>query len=338
MSEKKVAVFGCKQTTRFLIESLHAIFPLTAVITIDKELGHKNKVADYYDVGAYAKSLDIPVYHTNKYSLKDEDDINYINSLQLDLVFVIGWQRLIPNDILSHLSIGAFGMHGSSMNLPLGRGRSPMNWSIIEGRKVFYTNLFKYDPGIDSGDVLDTFKFTINEKDTGETMHFKNTLAMKYLILKNIKNLLEHNIVLKKQKDLIPSYYPKRTPADSLIDWTRDVNHIERFIRAVTRPFNGAFSFINDHRLVIYSAQIFDVHEYGYDNAPVGTIVEILTPKKFLIKCFGGLLLVNEYESDYRPKKEDCFSNGQEAIKYFQLNKYGGFDIYEEEPSQVISH
>ena len=47
-------------------------------------------------------------------------------------------KRLIPIDILEQFSVGAFGMHGSSMDLPLGRGRSPLNWSLIEGRKFFY--------------------------------------------------------------------------------------------------------------------------------------------------------------------------------------------------------
>ena len=120
-----------------------------------------------------------------------------------------------------------------------------MNWSLIEGRSVFYTNLFRYDPGVDSGDVIDTFKFQITDKDTAETMHFKNTLAMKHLVEQNIEQLLSGNFTAYPQDNSIePTYYPKRTPADSLIDWNQDINAIERFIRAVCPPFNGAFSFL----------------------------------------------------------------------------------------------
>ena len=134
---------------------------------------------------------------------KSKEDLDFISSLNIDLVFVVGWQRLIPKIILESLSIGAFGMHGSSMDLPLGRGRSPMNWSLIEDKKFFYTNLFKYNSGVDSGDILDTFKFSITNKDTAETLHFKNTLSMKYLILKNIDSLLNNSFTLKKQRDMI---------------------------------------------------------------------------------------------------------------------------------------
>ena len=184
------AIFGCKNTTKFLIESLSKRIDIDYLITIDEEKGKKFDVADYCDLTETANKYDINVYKSKTYSLKRKEDIDYIKSLNIDVAFVVGWQRIVPGEILDSMSIGSFGMHGSSMDLPLGRGRSPMNWSIIEGRKYFYTNLFRYDSGVDSGDVLDTFKFDITHRDTAETMHFKNTLAMKYLIERNLDRLL----------------------------------------------------------------------------------------------------------------------------------------------------
>ena len=206
------AIFGCKHTTKFLIESLSDKMIIDYLITIDEEKGKKFDVADYCDLTETANKYGINVYKSKTYSLKRKEDIEYINSLNIDIAFVAGWQRIVPGKILDGMSIGSFGMHGSSMDLPLGRGRSPMNWSIIEGRNYFYTNLFKYDSGVDSGDVLDTFKFDITHRDTAETMHFKNTLAMKYLIERNLDKLSSGDFTLKKQKDITPTYYPKRTP------------------------------------------------------------------------------------------------------------------------------
>ena len=215
----------------------------------------------------------------------------------------MGWQRLIPEEILNNITIGVFGMHGSSPNLPKGRGRSPMNWSIIEGRKHFYTNLFKYKPGIDDGDIVDTVKFSITNRDTAETMHFKNMICMKYLILKNLDSFLLDNIDLKKQNNKTPTYYPKREPNDSLIDWNLELNKLERFIRAVTKPFNGAFSFINTEIIIIYDSQVFDLIDFGYEDYDNGVVLEILSNKKFLVKANGGVLLVNSYESKHKIKK-----------------------------------
>jgi methionyl-tRNA formyltransferase len=324
----KIALFGCKATTLFLLDNLQIPLPIRHLITIDSEQGQKHGVADYFDLKPEAQARGIGVYQAKFYSLKSKTDQDYINSLNIDIAFVMGWQRLIPAEVLSGFSIGAFGMHGSSMDLPMGRGRSPMNWSIIEGRKVFYTNLFRYDSGVDSGDVIDTFKFQITSKDTAETMHFKNTLAMKFLIERNIDRLMRNDFKASPQDDSInPTYYPKRTPEDSLIDWNQDVYVLERFIRAVTRPFNGAFTFFEDKKITILDAQVFDCSDFGFEKWRNGTVVAVFEGGKFLVKCIGGLLLVNAFEADFSVQKDMQFGNNGLVVNQFQRNSLGFFDL-----------
>jgi methionyl-tRNA formyltransferase len=326
---KKIAIFGCKTTTRFILEALVEKHKISQLITIDENLGRKNEVADYCDLTGISNSLGVSVYHAKSYNLKSAEDIENINEMGLDLAFVTGWQRLIPDQVLQKIPIGVFGMHGSALNLPLGRGRSPMNWSILEDRKFFYTNLFKYDAVIDSGDILDTFLFSIKPDDTAETMHFKNTLAMKHLILKNLSRLLANDFSLKKQKEASPTFYPKRAPSDSLIDWQRDIFYLERHIRAVTSPFNGAYTFFGNKKVVIYRAAIFEdeLVDFGYSNEPFGRVVEVFPNGKFLIKCRGGLLLVHKYESPVTILRNAQFDNGNESIRYFDLNRFGHYDL-----------
>ncbi len=325
-----IAFFGCKATSRFLLENLQLPFPIKYLITIDSAKGEKFQVADYCDLKTFAESKGIEVYQARYYSLKHEEDLTRIKDLQIDIAFVMGWQRLIPGDILASMTVGAFGMHGSSMNLPLGRGRSPMNWSIIEGRKAFYTNLFKYDPGVDSGDVMDTFKFEVGEKDTAETMHYKNTLAMKYLIERNIERLVSNDFQVFAQDDAItPTYYPKRTPTDSLLNWNQEVYALERFIRAVTKPFNGAFTFLGDQKISIYQAQVFDTHDFGYQQAKPGTVVAVFDNGKFLVRCYGGLLLVSDFETEAAIVKGSKFHNNGMELKVFPRNELGFFDVPE---------
>jgi methionyl-tRNA formyltransferase len=324
-----IVVFGCKSTTLFLLRALSASgIQISHLITISAEAGLKNEVADYYDLRAEAGQMGIQVYIAQKYSLKDESDRSFINGLGIDIAFVIGWQRLIPAEILSGMAVGAFGMHGSAMNLPLGRGRSPMNWSILEGRQVFYTNLFKYNPGVDEGDVVDTFKFQITGRDTGETMHYKNLLAMKHLITRNIGALQAGTFALRSQPvGITPTYYPKRSPDDGLIDWQQDLVAIERFIRAVTRPFSGAFTFIDTDRVTIWDAQLFDVEDFGYTEAQPATVVAVFPGGKFLVMCYGGLLLVNEYVSGTMVREGMQFTNGGKELKKFERNRHGFFDL-----------
>ncbi|MFN0015016.1 MAG: methionyl-tRNA formyltransferase [Saprospiraceae bacterium] len=329
----RIAVFGCKATTLFLLDNLNILpYQVSHLITITPDAGIKHDVADYIDLQHEAESRGISVYQARYYSLKHASDIAHINNLKLDIAFVMGWQRLVPAEILAGLNIGAFGMHGSAANLPLGRGRSPMNWSILEGRQVFYTNLFRYDPGVDSGDVVDTFKFQITPQDTAETMHFKNTLAMKFLVERNIKGLVNNNFSLTKQdKSIAPTYYPKRTPQDGLLDWGMDAAALERFIRAVTRPFGGAFTFVQEQEVRIWAAQVFDVSDFGCEKWPAGTVVAVFESGKFLVKCFGGLLLVIAHEADFPVEKGMRFDNNGVEIRPFKRNRFGNFDLEEEE-------
>ena len=66
------------------------------------------------------------------------ENIKKIKS-RFDIPTVFGGPHVtyFPEEILNTLSIGALGLHGSADMLPKGRGRSPMNWSLIEGKKRF---------------------------------------------------------------------------------------------------------------------------------------------------------------------------------------------------------
>jgi methionyl-tRNA formyltransferase len=333
MTKPRIAVFGCKHTTIFLIEALRQSSQLAAVITISPAAALKAKVADYCDLTAMCAELNIPCYVANKYSLKDDQDLTQIASLKLDIAFVMGWQRMIPGDVLNTFAVGAFGMHGSTDDLPIGRGRSPMNWSLIERRTHFHTNLFRYDAGVDAGDILDSFVFSIQPSDTAETMHYKNVLAMKCLVLRNLEHLSSGNIRLHPQKASTPTFYPKRNPEDSIIDWRQDVFQIEAHIRAVTKPFNGAFTFANEDRVTIYRAAIFDtdVVDYGYRDRINGEVIEVFPSGKFLIRCRSGLLIVHEFSTTAKILAGLVLQSPAGKIAQFPTNIVGYHDLEETE-------
>lgn len=328
----KVAVFGCKSTTIYFYNELRRFlsdeFEIT-VITIDSETADKNVVADYTSI---ANIVDI-IYIASSYSLNTEADFEYFSDKQFDIGFVIGWQRLVPNMILETIRAGCYGMHGSALDLPRGRGRSPMNWALIEGRTHFYTNLFKYDAGVDSGDIVDRFVFSINSSDTAETLHYKNLLSMVALVKRNFVSLLSQTKALKAQPHIGATYYPKRNPADSQIDWYQDINRLDKFIRAVAPPFGGAFSYLSGERVRIFRACIFETDLVDFNILDVfspGTILSVFPSGKFLVRCINGLLIVHEYDLMTHEKLTVGSRLTVEGdIKYFPRNVFGDFDLSE---------
>lgn len=327
-----IGILGCRSTTRYLWTELRAQLPIAALITISPSLAESQRVADYDDLSDIGKANPKSAFYVAKsYNLSAAEDRSFFQQAELDLLFVMGWQRIIPASILDGLRIGAFGMHGSSRNLPSGRGRSPMNWSIIEGRQWFFTNLFKYLPGIDDGPVVDTACFSIRDSDTAESLHFKNSLAMVDLIRRNIDDLLSGTANLIPQAARQATYYPKREPSDSIIDWTWGVIEIDRHIRAVSPPFSGAFSFANEARVVIDRASVLytDLEQHPFRQAQPGLVCAVMPNGKFCVRAVGGVLLVHEHriEGNATIERGTQLNSPGESIRHFPRNELGFHDL-----------
>ncbi|MFC2016749.1 methionyl-tRNA formyltransferase [Chloroflexota bacterium] len=189
-------------------------------------------------------------------------------------------------------------MHGSSKPLPYGRGRSPINWSLIQGRNVFYTHLFQYKPGVDDGPIAGVRSFDINQYDTCLILHFKNTISMIELCVKYLPSLIDGSAKLDSQPKENATYYPKRSEEDGLIYWEDSTKDIYNLIRAVTKPFPGAFSYLDDDlnkKIYIWAAQPFDT-KLDYKNAKPGEIVEVFYNGMFVAKTNDSVILVTESE------------------------------------------
>ena len=324
----RTAIIGCKSTTRYLYQSLRSTIAIDSIVTIDPDTADRNQVADYDDLGDLGSTVQVHVART--YALSTPEDLAMFTRAPYDIALVAGWQRLIPDAVLQTLRVGAFGMHGSSENLPKGRGRSPLNWGLIEGRQWFFTNLFRYAPGIDDGPVVDPACFSINHSDTAETLHFKNLLAMVQLVKKNVAGLVDGTTALQPQPGAEPTYYPKRTPDDSIVDWSLGVFELDRHIRAVAPPFNGAFSFIGDGLVRLIRASIFytDVESHPFQCSQPGEICGVFPNGKFVVRVNGGALLVHEFEDlDGVVVEGAVFTSPEANIRRFPRNDRGYLDL-----------
>lgn len=326
---KKLVLFGCKDTTLHVAKSLKEIGYEITLVTISPQKGIEQEVAGYTDLSSYKELFSI-IYVADRYDLSQTIDADFFKSNHCEIGIAIGWQRLIPGEILNMFKIGVFGMHGSAQDLPYGRGRSPMNWSLIEGRQWFYTNLFKYQNGVDDGPIVDTDCFSINQFDTAESLHYKNTLSLINLLKRNWPKFINTNFVLKPQKDGVGSYYPKRSPSDGLIDWSDFIFNIEKLVRAVTKPFYGAIGFIENKELRIYRCAPFytDLESHHFKEMVYGEICDIFPNGKFLVRCNGGVLLIHEYEVNQLNLRVGMIFDleTQKNKKTFTRNKHGFFD------------
>ena len=314
-----IVVFGCKHTTKEFLKHLITSHPHYSllVVTIEVKTAFANKVSGFCDLTDFLEEKGIDYLKVSDYSLRNSEDLFEKKFFSPRCGFCIGWQRLIPENILRRFPHGVFGMHGSNKPLPHGRGRSPLNWSLIVGRKIFYTHLFKYSPGVDDGDIVGVQTFEITMHDTALTLHYKNLVSMISLVNAHIQEILNGTVRLISQDHSKVSFYPKRSSEDGLINWDLSAHDIYNLVRGVTRPFPGAFSFINNNKITIWRAYPFDTI-LSWDNKKVGQVCMIFDNGDFIVQTGDITLIVVDYcltDSKHVIQEGDILDNNGLSFK-----------------------
>ncbi len=306
----RVVVFGVKDTSENIIEFIqNEICPVDLVITISPEVTRKNDVSGYKGLGGLTERYGIPVHEADSYGLTDPATASLMENNTFDIGISMGWQRLVPKYVLDRFKVGVFGFHGNAGYLPFGRGRSPLNWSIILGDTRFNLNLFRYDEHADSPNVFATEMFQINACDDIRTAQYKNMIVSKRLIRKLLGAYEKGEVTVRTESRDYDSWYSKRTAADGLVDFKGRTRDIYNLIRGVAAPFPGAFAYINGKRITIWDAQPFDemIDFSGY--AP-GEVIDIFDGRP-VVRCVDGSILINRYDYDGTVHTGDVISTSE---------------------------
>jgi methionyl-tRNA formyltransferase len=189
-------------------------------------------------------------------SLKGEEGASHLEwakSIDPRLGVVCGVSELIQPELLTLPGLGFIGMHPTL--LPQGRGRAPIPWAIILGLKETGVTWFYADPGADTGDILIQQSVPVLDTDTASTLGARTDEIAAQLLCKALPLLASGRAPRIKQDESAASIWPRRRPDDGIVDWTRDAGALCRWIRALTHPYPGAFTFQAERKLFIWSAE-----------------------------------------------------------------------------------
>ena len=119
----------------------------------------------------------------NSYSNIDELKV-FFKKIEVDVLICISWQRIIPKWLIDIPKIASLGAHGSHEGIYLGRGRSPMNWCLLGGKKKFILSLFKIDKeDADSGPEIFRKKILVDKSDNINDLYKKSYYSLAKMIL-----------------------------------------------------------------------------------------------------------------------------------------------------------
>ncbi len=303
----RVVVFGVKDTSENIINFIREeICAVDLVITISPEVTKKNQVSGYRGLSVLTEKYGISVHEADSYFLTDEKTQKFMRENEFDIGISMGWQRLIPKSVLDCFRHGIYGFHGNSGYLPFGRGRSPLNWSVILGDTRFNLNLFRYDEKADSPNVFATEMFSITPHDDIRTAQYKNMICSKRLIRKLLAAYESGHIEIRTDSKDFDSWYEKRTAADGKVDFHKRTRDIYNLIRGVAAPFPGAFALCRGEEVRIWEAHPFDEMIDFSAYAP-GEVIDVFDGKP-VVRTVDGSLLIDRYESGLVLQTKDVLS------------------------------
>ena len=218
------------------------------------------------------------------------DDINHplwverIRRMQPEAIFSFYYRQILHPPILDLASAGCFNLHGSL--LPRYRGRAPINWVLVHGEKETGVTLHHMTSKPDEGDIVAARAFPIEESDTALTLHGKAAEAAVRLLDETLPKIKARRAPRTPQDPALATCFGGRTPDDGRIDWRSTAHAIANLVRAVTRPYPGAFTYSGDRHCIIWSAT--PLAESAGDTVP-GTILSV---DPLVVSCGEGSLRV----------------------------------------------
>jgi len=242
-------------TPDFAVPSLKALSDagenVTAVFTQpDKPKGRGYKMVPT-PVRKAALEMNIPVYQP--LSLRKGEDaetaFNILKENAPDLIVVVAYGQILPEEILSLPKYGCINVHGSL--LPEYRGAAPMQWCLLNGEKKTGVTTMMMDKGLDTGDMLVKSEIEIGENETFAELHDRLALCGAETLLKTIEKLKNGTLTLTPQDDSLSTYSPMITKNMSLIDFNEPARKIHNTVRAIT-----GFAFLGGKRIKFFRSEL----------------------------------------------------------------------------------
>lgn len=193
-----------------------------------------------------------------------------VASLRPDLCVSVSYDQIIQAPLREIAPRGFINAHAGK--LPHYRGRSPINWALINGEPEIGITVHLMDGGIDTGDILVQRAVPVGwEDDYGDVLG-RVVAAVPDLLADAVRSLADGTGRRRPQAHLTGSYYRRRGPGDEWLDWSAPAVEVYNKIRALAKPGPGAVTHLEGRRVVVWRAS----HDISWPavHAPPGEILE----------------------------------------------------------------
>ena len=185
--------------------------------------------------------------------LNNEEEYNFLNSLDADLAIVVAYGQIIPKKFLSLTKTGFINIHASL--LPKWRGAAPIQRSIMNLDQETGISIMRIAEKLDTGPVCNNYKIQLDENLNALEISEKLSNLAAEKILDNVDDILENKANFVEQDHLNATYASKIQKTEGQINWDENAEKIIGKINGLY-PSPGAFFNFNGERYKILKAQI----------------------------------------------------------------------------------
>jgi methionyl-tRNA formyltransferase len=253
----RIGFIGCHEISWFCLKKICELSTnhddeVVVVFNLDSETASKHSASIRFE--NLQSEHNFLLYNVE--NITDNKNLQILKNSNLDILFIIGWHRIVPQEVLDTAKI-RIGIHSSL--LPKDRGSSPINWQIIRGDKIGGVTLFHLTTGVDAGEIIDQEKYEIKFNDDVREVYFKATSSSINLLEKNWNQFHNKKIHSLPQNEGEITLNDRRKPGDGRINWLKNSTDCHNWIRSLTFPYPGAFTFWNNQKIFVWKSQLSNI-------------------------------------------------------------------------------
>lgn len=225
----------------------------------------------------------IPVFQPEK--MRDGTALEALKSLSPDLVVVVAYGRILPDDILAVPTKGTINIHGSL--LPKYRGAAPIQWSVLNGDKLTGVSSMYLATELDSGDVIYTAETEIGEYESSGQLYERMRELGAELLVKTVRDIDCGCAPRTQQDHSLATFAPPLNKEMSPIDWSKSPREIVKHICGLD-PWPVATAELAGCQFRVFGAEYTD----NKTDKPAGTVVCADRKLGIEVSCGNGETLL----------------------------------------------
>lgn len=285
----RVAFIGCVESSAVALQALLNLAPgsVDVVGLITRRSSTFN--ADFHDLSPLAKRLGIPVLYAED-APDDSAQAEWLLATAPDLVFCVGWSRLLGPKLLQAAPRGVIGYHPAA--LPANRGRHPLIWALALGLEETASSFFFMQPQADSGPILDQQRIPISGDDDAASLYAKILAAIGSQVGTIVDGLTTGRLRPQAQDETQASHWRKRSVADGQIDWRMGAQSVHNLVRALSLPYPGAHIVLGGVPAKVWKCAVASA---GTPNQEPGKVLAV-SGREVTVKCGVGAIRLIEHD------------------------------------------